>query len=127
MLVVEAAVALSASGVEDGFDEFGEEDLVAPPLMWSEALSALHELTWRSEVDPSDAAATRQRLERSPIVRRRPQRLTDEAWRVRGRTRVGEDLRRRVRSSGEAPSLSSGHPRWETAARSSAPRLRRYA
>jgi hypothetical protein len=40
MLVIDATVALSASGVEDGFDEFGGENLLAPPLMWSEARSA---------------------------------------------------------------------------------------
>lgn len=82
MLVVDATVALSASAVEDGFDELGDEELVAPPLMWSEARSALHELVWRREIDHEDAEVTRVRLERAPISRRAPARLGDEAWRV---------------------------------------------
>ncbi len=82
MLVVDATVALSASGSEDGFAELGDEDLVAPPLMWSEARSVLHELTWRREVEAEDAEATRARLEDCPGARRHPRRLGAEAWRI---------------------------------------------
>ena len=82
MLVVDATVALSACAIEHGFDELGGEELVAPPLMWSEARSVLHELVWRGEVDPEDADVTRSRLEHAPISRRAPARLGDEAWRV---------------------------------------------
>ncbi|MGH9112986.1 MAG: type II toxin-antitoxin system VapC family toxin [Acidimicrobiales bacterium] len=82
MLVVDATVALSASGTDDGFSELGDDDLVAPPLMWSEARSVLHELTWRREVQPEDAEATRARLEDSPVARRNPKRLGAEAWRI---------------------------------------------
>lgn len=81
-LVVDASVALSACGVEDGFLVFGEEELIAPPLMWSEARSALHELLWRGEVVPEDAEATRSRLETCPVTQRAPRRLGAEAWRV---------------------------------------------
>lgn len=82
MLVVDATVALSACAVSDGFDEFGAERLAAPPLMWSEARSVLHELVWRREVEPQDAETTRGRLAHAPISRRAPARLGDEAWRV---------------------------------------------
>lgn len=82
MLVIDATVALHASGVADGFDEFGGEALVAPPLMWSEARSALHEMTWRRAVTAEDADATRARLECCPVRRRVHRRLGDEAWRV---------------------------------------------
>ena len=82
MLVVDASVALSASGVETGFVVLGDEDLYAPPLMWSEALSVLHELTWRGEVSAEDARRTKDRFARCPVTRRRPARLYDEAWRV---------------------------------------------
>jgi predicted nucleic acid-binding protein len=82
MLVVDATVVLAASGVTDGFDVFGGEQLMAPALMWSEARSVLHELTWRGEVGPEDAAATRSRLERCPVRRREHRRLGDEAWRI---------------------------------------------
>lgn len=81
-LVVDATVALRASGVADGFGELDDDDLVAPPLMWSEARSVLHELTWRGEVGPEDADATRRRLEAAPVRRRAPRRLGEEGWRV---------------------------------------------
>lgn len=81
MLVVDATVALAASGADDGFDVLGD-DLIAPPLMWSEARSVLHEMTWRGEVRPDDAATTRGRLEQCRVMRRSPARLGDEAWRL---------------------------------------------
>lgn len=70
MLVIDATVALSASAVEDGFEEFLGEELAAPALMWSESLSVLHELLWRGEVGVEDASATRGRLQRCPVRRR---------------------------------------------------------
>jgi predicted nucleic acid-binding protein len=82
VLVVDATVALSASGARDGFSELDDEELVAPPLMWSEALSVLHELRWRGEITNEDADTTRARLERCPVTRRSPRRLAREAWRV---------------------------------------------
>lgn len=82
MLVVDATVALSACAVKGGFDVLDDDQLVAPPLMWSEARSALHELLWRGEVTAEDADITRARLEHAPIARRAPARLGAEAWRV---------------------------------------------
>lgn len=82
MLVIDATVALSACAVEDGFEEFAGEELIAPPLMWSESRSALHELRWRREVDGADAEITRRRLESAPIARRSPARLGEESWRI---------------------------------------------
>jgi predicted nucleic acid-binding protein len=82
MLVLDATVVLRASGTEDGFDEFGDEELAAPPLMWSEARSVLHELAWREVVSAEDARSTRARLERCPVSRRSPARLGEEAWQL---------------------------------------------
>jgi len=82
VLVLDASVALAACAVTDGFEEFGGEELVGPPLLWSEARSALHELLWRQEIARDDAEATRRRLERAPIARRAPSRLGEEAWRI---------------------------------------------
>lgn len=84
MLVVDASVALHACGVEGGFEVLGDPDLHAPPLMWSEARSALHELLWRGEISPDDVDATRARLERCPVTSRSPATLGDEAWRLAG-------------------------------------------
>jgi predicted nucleic acid-binding protein len=55
MLVVDASFAVPASGVEDGFAVLRDDDLYAPPLMWSEARSALHELAWRGQIPTEDA------------------------------------------------------------------------
>lgn len=82
MLVLDASVAVAACAAAGGFDEFGDEALVAPPLMWSEARSALHELTWRCQIERDDAESTRARLERCPVKPRSPKRLGEEAWRV---------------------------------------------
>jgi predicted nucleic acid-binding protein len=84
MLVIDASVAVAASYSADGFEEFGDERLVAPPLLWSEARSALHELLWRREIVPDDAARAHARLEACPVERSRHRRLGEEAWRVAG-------------------------------------------
>ena len=81
MLVVDSSVALWASGVESGFDDLAGE-LVAPPLLWSEARSVLHEMAWRGEVAVEDVEGARRRLEGAPIGRRSPARLGEEAWRI---------------------------------------------
>jgi predicted nucleic acid-binding protein len=82
MLVLDASVVVSATFAEGGFERFGQEELVAPPLMWSESSSALHALRWRGEITPVDAGAAMERLERSPVERRDHHRLGAEAWRV---------------------------------------------
>lgn len=80
MLVLDASVALAAGLATDGFAEFASEQLVAPPLMWSEARSSLHELLWRREITSEDAEATRVRIESCPVEQRSHPRLGNEAW-----------------------------------------------
>jgi hypothetical protein len=41
-LVVDATVTVTSVGSADGFKALGDEDLVAPALMWSEARSTIH-------------------------------------------------------------------------------------
>lgn len=84
MLVVDAGVALAASFHSEGLAEFGAERLVAPPLMWSEARSSLHELLRRQEISAAGAEATRARVESCPIERRTHARLGEVAWRIAG-------------------------------------------
>lgn len=50
-LVVDASVAVAAllSG-DRGFAAFVGHRLVAPPLLWPEARSALHQLAWRGDL-----------------------------------------------------------------------------
>ena len=82
MLVIDASVAIGASLTRDGFGRIAAFDLVAPPLMWSEALSTLREHAWRGEISPALADASREFLLSAPVRRRAPREMFDEAWRV---------------------------------------------
>lgn len=79
MLVVDASYALGACGVANGFSPLGDADLIAPPLMWSETRSALHEAAWRGEIAEEDAASAQRRLESAPVISRSPARLGRES------------------------------------------------
>ncbi len=56
MLVVDAAVVVTACLAEAGFEPLAQEQLVAPYVMWSEASSVLHELKWRKEISTAVGA-----------------------------------------------------------------------
>jgi predicted nucleic acid-binding protein len=78
--VVDAGVALRAA--ISGPGPLAGERLVAPPFMWAEARSALHEATWRGEAAVDDAQAALLELERLPVDSRSPRRLGRVAWRI---------------------------------------------
>lgn len=78
--MVDAGVALRAA--IGGAGPLAGEPLVAPPFMWAEARSALHEATWRGEVAVDDAEAALIALERLPVDSRSPRRLGRVAWRI---------------------------------------------
>ncbi len=80
MLVVDASVALPACASPAGFDVFGEEELVAPPLLWSESRSAIHEALFRREISAVQALRTLDALDRAPIRARTQRRLSRRAW-----------------------------------------------
>jgi predicted nucleic acid-binding protein len=82
MLVVDASVAIPASGSPDGFDFFGDEELFAPALMWSEARSTIHEALRRGDVSRTYALRTVATLENSPIRARSYRRLGHVAWKL---------------------------------------------
>jgi predicted nucleic acid-binding protein len=82
MLVLDAGIVIRASTREDGLARFGNEELVAPPIMWSEARSALHEASWRGEVPAPIAREANARLDALPISTRRPRGFGREAWRI---------------------------------------------
>lgn len=56
--------------------------LVAPPLLWSEATSALHESMWRGDISSELGNGAIARLADAPIERRASRRLYREAWSV---------------------------------------------
>ncbi len=85
MLVVDAAVVVTACLSEAGLEPLAREQLVAPYLMWSEASSVLHELRWRKEISHELASMALQRLMGADISPRRPKGLIEEAWRIADR------------------------------------------
>lgn len=82
MLVVDSSGVVQACLAADGFALFGDEDLVAPTLLWSEASSVIHELRWRREISGHLASTAFDALLAAPIGARAPRRLRREAWRV---------------------------------------------
>lgn len=85
MLVVDAAVVITACLSEIGLKALGREELVAPHLMWSEASSVLHELRWRREISAELTTIALDRLTAADVSARRPKGLIEEAWRVADR------------------------------------------
>jgi predicted nucleic acid-binding protein len=85
MLVIDATVAFDAAQFENGFRLFGSEALVAPPLMWSEVRSSLHESVWRGEISVEQGRAAFRALHDSPVRPRDHPRLGTEAWELADR------------------------------------------
>jgi predicted nucleic acid-binding protein len=85
MLVVDASVVINACLSADGLAGFPDEELVAPPLLWSEASSVLHEMQWRSAISTELAGMAARRLDDSVIQMRHPPALRSESWSVAGR------------------------------------------
>jgi predicted nucleic acid-binding protein len=82
MLVVDANVAVRACGGRSGFELLRDPVLVAPPLLWSEFTSVVHEAAWRRQITAERAQRLRQALGASPLTVREHPRLHDEAWRI---------------------------------------------
>ena len=80
MLVLDASVVLPACASPGGFDLFGTEELVAPPLLWSESRSALHEALFRRDISEVQALRTLDALDRAPIRARTPRQLGRRVW-----------------------------------------------
>lgn len=82
MLVLDASIAVPACGSPEGFRLFEKEELVAPPLLWSESRSALHEAMWRREISRTQAERSLEALETAPIRQRTHRALGRTAWRL---------------------------------------------
>jgi predicted nucleic acid-binding protein len=82
MLVVDASVAVGASLGQSSFEELGDEDLVAPPLLWPETRSALHLAGWYGRISTEQAVAGLERFKDAPVASRNPRALGSEAWRI---------------------------------------------
>jgi predicted nucleic acid-binding protein len=80
-IVVELSLDRIGSGATDAL---GQEELVAPPLLWSEVPSALHELAFREEISQAlaDWALKRFLAGDIHVDERRPDELTRTAWQL---------------------------------------------
>lgn len=85
MLALDASMALAACLSESGFALFADQPLVAPPLLWSEARSVLHERVWRGDLTRAAALAALERLGRAPLTPRSPARLNERTWEIADR------------------------------------------
>ncbi len=75
-------MAVPACLVANGFASIPDADLVAPPLLWSESRSTLHELVWRGEIDAEIGASAREALDGCPVRRIDDARVGATAWRI---------------------------------------------
>jgi predicted nucleic acid-binding protein len=81
-IVIDASVAIGAIAKADGFETLGDPDLVAPPLLWSEARSTLHLGLFKGLISAEHAAIQHERLEDSPVRRVAPADLGRKAWQL---------------------------------------------
>ena len=80
MLVIDATVAFDASFDPIVFERIQPEKLVGPPLLWSETTSALRQAVFRGAISEAEASAALDRFLTTPIERRAPRRLYEQAW-----------------------------------------------
>lgn len=73
---------MAAALGERGAAELPDDELIAPPLGWSEATSVLHETAWRRERGSNVAREALRRLDDLPVIARAPRGLRAEAWRI---------------------------------------------
>ncbi len=85
MLVVDATVVLAACSAEDGFAHLTDPDLVAPPLMWSEARAVLHELARRGDLTATAARRLRRAVDRAPVAEHGHPALGEASWDIADR------------------------------------------
>ena len=99
--VVDAGVVLHLASME--IEVSSKHKLLAPTLLRSQTLSALHEAVQRGEI-PADVARDRlSRIGRMPIRLLGDAVLRRRAWELAGSARLVVDLRRRVRRTHAAP------------------------
>jgi len=81
-LVVDVSFSVRACLGDRGFAGLRRQRLVAPPLMWAEARSALHEAVFRGELSAPDGSAALDRLLDAPIAAMSPHGLGRAAWQL---------------------------------------------
>lgn len=82
MIVVDASFVIEASLVKGALEHLRGRNAIAPPLMWSEATSVLHEMRWRKAISPDLVSEALARLKASGIKVARPAQLHSLAWEI---------------------------------------------
>ena len=82
MLVLDTSVAQEIAAAPERRAMLRDRHLVAPPLLWSEARSSLHERVHRSELGRDLALAMLVELESGWLHPTTHPKLTAESWRV---------------------------------------------
>lgn len=82
MLAIDASADVDLCLSPNGFDELAGEDLIAPQLIRSESLSALHEMRWRGEIPGEMAELGLARRREMPVRIEAPVDLGEDAWRI---------------------------------------------
>lgn len=81
-MVADASAIIQACLSEVAMEELASHGMIAPPLLWSEATSVIHELKWRGEISAPLAVAALEKLRQAPVRPHRPADLHLEAWRI---------------------------------------------
>ncbi|HEX2161386.1 MAG TPA: type II toxin-antitoxin system VapC family toxin [Thermoleophilaceae bacterium] len=79
MLVIDASAATAACARAEGFEALGD-DLVAPPLMWSEVRANLHLQAFKRSISYDRADVLHERLGAASIRCENPSDLGRNAW-----------------------------------------------
>jgi predicted nucleic acid-binding protein len=84
VLVLDASLVLPDCLAEQRLAYLADE-LVAPPVMWSEVRSALHEAAWRGDLSRELAKRAHDHLVATPIRAEAPAGLGSTAWELADR------------------------------------------
>lgn len=82
MLVVDSNVTLALCQRDEGFADLGDPDLFAPPFMWAEVRSGLHEAVMRGAASRVLASGIIERLDLGTVTPRSHPELGARAWRI---------------------------------------------
>ncbi len=81
-MVIDASLAVEACLSRAGLSPLDSHDPVAPPLLWSEVPSALHEMRFRKAVTGELADLALERFLTGGVAVRRSAKLPRAAWRI---------------------------------------------
>lgn len=82
LIVLDSSAALRASMSSRAAADLASHDLIGPALLWSEVYSAVHEASWRRQLDDLEVEAALRGFTQLGVRRRSPQRLHQEAFEV---------------------------------------------